>query len=304
VLDTTVEFMIERVKRDSSLASRGPVFTLAAQHVADTTTVQVNEDPNFGGPGSVLSMGVCSYYVQEADSTNKTFTVIPSYHGTTDETLDPPQVVYVDDPFPGGAIKDHAMKEILSWRDRLWRVETLDLDVGETNHIYDFDTSGNEVIFLLEVRHQPASRPSWWGFSWANDRWPRMPARLLRNMPVADFPSGQAIQFESRPFNAATRIAYATPFDLSAFTTTTDLVATVGLRDDWLDILEYGIRARLMSTNAISRTDWRSGGHVRRAEEVTLMDVVRAADQARVERERHLASAANMLRGEWPYRTV
>jgi hypothetical protein len=39
------------------------------------------------------------------------------------------------------------------------------------------------------------------------------------------------------------------------------------------------------------------------AEEVTLLDVVRAAQAAAAERGAMLAEAANALRAEWPYRS-
>lgn len=303
MFDTTVEALIERVKRDVSLGSRGPVFTLASQHAQGATTVHVNETPEFGGTGSVLSMSTSSYYVQSADTVAKTFTVIPGYHGTEDETHDPPMVVYMDDLFPGGAIKDHAIKEIMSWRSHLWRVRTKDLTVGPTQMTYDLDLGTDEIIYLLDVRRQPTGSTSWAGFEWNNDRWPRVPSRLMRNADPVTFPSGLALRLKHHVPPTQLRIAYATKFVLDPFTAATDLVADVGLQEDWIDILEAGIRRRALAGHVVSRADWRTGGHVRNAEEVSVMDVVRATTEARNEALIGLSAAAAVLRGQWPYRS-
>lgn len=302
MLGTTVGDLVERIKRDNSLASRGQVYTLADQHVAGNTTVVLNEEPIIG-TGSVISMGVSSYYVQSVNAAAKTITVIPNYHGTVDDTHDPPMVVYVDSRFPGGAIKDAAEREILSWHKKLWRVGVKDLTVSTTSLTYNLDTGTDEILYLLDVRRQPSSNLSWLGFSWADDRWPHVPARLMRDAPTGSFPAGQALALRFHVPVTSLRVAYAFPFDLSTFEVDTDLVADVGLREEWIDVLEAGVRKRILSGHSASRSDWRAGGHVRAAEEVSVMDVIRVADQARVEHMVALAQAANDLRGEWPYRS-
>lgn len=299
---TTLGGVIERVKRDQTLASRGPVYSLASTHVAGSDTILINETPIAGGTGSVLSMGTSSYYVLATDPVAKSFTVIPAYHGTTDETHDPPMVVNVDDRYPGGALKDHAWKTVQSWRNKLWQVETLDLDVTSNNRTFDLPLVG-DFKFLLDVRRRPLSS-TWYGFHWSDlDRWPHVAARLLRDMPVADFASGYALQLLNPTPSTSLRVAFAIGFDLDPFDWSTDLVADVGLREDWIEILDLGVRARALAGHVSSRVDWRAGGHVREGEEVSALDVARAAETARAEYTMALNEAANALRGEWPYRS-
>jgi hypothetical protein len=302
-MDNTLGMLIERVRRDNSLSTRGPVFTLASTHTAGGTTVEVNETPEHGGPGSVLSMGVSSYYVQSVDSVAKAFTVIPGYHGTTDETHDPPMIVSLDDPFPGGALKDHAAKEILGWRKRLWRVETVDIDVTNASLTYEFVPPTEPVLMILDVRRAP-SAGSFGNFMWNDDRWPHVPYRLLRNADPTEFPSGFALQLKGRPPDTTLRVAYATTFDLDPFDWDTDLVDDVGLDESWIEIVELGMAARAASGAVKSRSDWRTGGHVRVAEEVTVLDMIRVAQDSRAEHDMKLAEAAIALRGQWPYRSA
>lgn len=298
-MDFTVEGMIERVKRDSSLASRGPVYTLAATHVAGATTVELNEVPTMAGPGSVASMGTSSYYITEVDQVGKTLNVIPSYHGTEDATHTVPMVVYIDDPMPGGAILDHIYKEIRSWRKKLWRVVKLQIATVPTQRTYAWPDAG-DVIDLLDVRRAPAGK-SWLNWAWNDDRYPRVKARLVRNTDDSIFTNTLSLQLDTFPPEGTLFVAYAAPFDLSPLDLTTDLVTDVGLEEDWIEILDAGVRARTLAAGIASRADWRTGGHTRNAEQVSLLDIVRAAQAAQAEREMALAAAANALRAQWPY---
>jgi len=78
----------------------------------------------------------------------------------------------------------------------------------------------------------------------------------------------------------------------------------VGLRTQWLEILEHGCRMRALQTSVIARTDWRASGHARLAEEASVGDQVRALQMAQQMHQIAFAKAANELRGEWPYRST
>jgi len=299
-VDTTVEGTINRLKRDVSLGSRGPVYTLASQHVTGETTIHLNEVPAMAGPGSIATMGITDYYILDADQIGKTLNVIPAFHGTPDETHDPPMVVYIDDSAPASSLIDFMDKEIRSWQDKLWRVATLPITSSKTQRIYDFPVANADVKQLLEVR-RASPGIAWLNWAWDDDRTPRVKAKLLRTVDIAAHPTGLALQVETHPPDGTLYAAYATPFDLSPFDLTTDLVTNVGLDADWVSILEAGVRARLLSASIASRADWRAGGHTRKAEEVTLLDVVRAAQVAMADRDMALNNAANTLRGRWPF---
>jgi hypothetical protein len=298
-MDFTVEGVIERVKRDSALASRGPVYTLSSTHTAGETTVHLNEVPSMAGPGSIASMGVSSYYITSADQIAKTLNVIPSYHGTVDDTHSPPMVIYIDDPMPGGAILDHIYKEIRSWRKKLWRVLKFQITSVPTQRVYNWTPTG-DVIDLLEVRRAPAGK-SWLNWAWNDDRYPRVKSKLIRNTDDSIYTNTLSLHLDTLPPEGTLFVAYAAPFDLSTLDLTTDLVATVGLEEDWIEILDSGVRARTLQAGIASRGDWRTGGHTRNAEQVSLLDVVRAAQAAQAERDMALAAAANALRAQWPY---
>jgi hypothetical protein len=189
-----------------------------------------------------------------------------------------------------------AEAEIRSWGSQLWKVATANVAVATNERGYNLDTGGAEILYLLDVRLQPTGTTG----TWAGDSWPKAKAQLLRSMPTADFAAGQAIQLETFPTRATTlRVAYATPFDLSTFTGPTDLVATCGLTTAQLDVLDAGLRWRLLSSGLVTRTDWQAAGMSRDSEEVNPTDILRAVDMARSIRDRRLADEALELRRQW-----
>jgi hypothetical protein len=301
---TTVGDLLTRVQRDALLASRGAVYTLASAYTAGTTSLSVNEQISHIGQGSILAIDYELFYVQAVSSGTGLVTVIPGYFGTTPANHDINAVVEVDTRFPKAVMLDEVEHEILSWGRQLWRISTDDLTISRSERTYDLDGFTGEIFFLLDVRLRPVGTTTdFWNFSWTGDAWPHAEARLLRNMTVADFPSGTAIQLKEFPQKSTlARIAVAQPFDLSPFTTTTDLIADVGLRREWIDVLELGVRARILTHTVTGRSDWRTGTMSRAAEEVSVFDVMRTVQQAQGLRDARLADEGVELRGEWPYR--
>lgn len=300
----TVDALLDRVRRDALLASRGPAYTLASDYTSGATTLALNETPTHIGVGTILSVDYELFYVQGANNATKTVTVIPGYYSTTEANHSTGAIVEVDGRFPKAALLDYAEHEIRSWGKQLWRVTARDLEVTRGNRTYDLAGITGDIYFLLDVRLKPVGTTTdFWNFSWTGDGWAHADARLLRDMATGEFASGRAIQLLKAPQKSTTaRIAVAQPFDLSALTGSADLVATVGLQERWLNIVELGVRARAMSATVIGRTDWRVGNMSRAAEEVSAFDTMRAVQQAQGARDVAFAEAAAELRAEWPYR--
>lgn len=304
-LATTVDALLDRVRRDALLGLRGPVYTVGASYTASATSLVLNETPEHLGVGSLVSVDAELFFVRAVDVGSKTLTVIPGYFGSTQANHSLNAVVEVDPRVPKAALIDHAYQEILSWADELWRVSTLSPAVSTREATYDLGAVTGDIYFLLDVRASPltATMATSW-FSWSDDRWPHVNARLLREMPSPDFTGGFGLQLIDFPRNAASlRVAIAQPFVTSTFDLTTDLVATVGLETSYLDILEFGVRARALASLTTARVDWRAAGMSRDAEEVTPLDMIRTSGMARDMRLMRLKTEGLALRARWPYRS-
>jgi hypothetical protein len=304
-LGTTVDNLLNRVRRDAVLGLHGPNYTLASSYTAGATAIVLGEDPMHMGPGSIVGLDAELFYVTAVDSASKTLTVIPGYLGTTQANHSTPNVVEVDPRFPKASLIDYAAQEIHSWSGRLWRTTALDVDASVTETTYDLGAVG-DVYFLLDVRAEPTrSSVDPIVFSWTDDRWPHVDARIVREHDLSEFASGISLQLVGLPRRTGTlRVALAQPFDLSTFDLTTDLVSTVGVEAGWLDILEFGVRWRALSALTTARADWRTAGMAREGEEVTALDMIRVSGQARDMREMRLASEGLTLRARFPYRAT
>lgn len=286
--------VISRVRRQHQVTLRPVVFTLAAGYTAGGTTLNLNGDTSAIGDGSIIEVGTSLYYVTAVSS--GTVTVIPDWEGATSADASEGDFAEVDPRIPRSSLADMAEAEIRSWDSQLWQVASATVSVVASERTYNLDTGGAEVIWLLGARLQPVSSTG----QWAGDSWPKAKAQLLRSMPTADFAAGQAVQLETYPGRATTmRVFYATPFDLSPFTLSTDLVTDCGLNQAQLDVLDAGLRWRLLTSGLVTRTDTQSAGMSRNDEAVNPTDIIRASQMALSLRDRRLADEALELRRQW-----
>lgn len=306
-LGTTVDGALERVRRDRMLGSYGPFYSLAGPITDTDTDISTNEMPDHITVGSMLAADYEMMRVVEVHHGTNMLTVVRGFFGTTAAVHAAGALVEQDPQSPKASLLDWAELEIRSWAKQLFRVVVLPLTVTQKERTYDLagvDTEG--VDFLLEVRAAPLGTsiqtfPQY--YTWTGDTWPAVEAKLVRDLPASEIPSGFGLQLLHYPRHSGDlRVAYASPFNLTTFVGTTDLVASVGLDPGHLDILEAGLRARALQASIQSRTDWRATGINKESQDISVLDVVRAAEQARATRDRRLSEEAINLRSLYAYR--
>lgn len=291
-LGTTVDDLVTRVRRDAQMTLRPTYATLASSYTAGGASLVLNEDIDIGA-GSILAVDVELFYVTSASGS--TVNVIGGFEGTTPANHDADSFVEVDPRLPKASLVDFAQNEVTSWASQLFHVDQVDVPVSNAELTYNLDTGSDTVLFFLEVRGTPSATT-------LLDRHSYVKARLLRDVPTSTFAAGQAIQLYTYPSASSLRVVYATPFDLSPFTLTTDLVTSCHLTPGQVDVLEAGVRWRMLTAGLAPRTNWAAAGMSRDAEEVTVIDVMRASDMARAIRDRLLTEQALELTRQWPFR--
>lgn len=299
---TTVDALIERVRRDSLLGSRGPLYTVSVDPGINDTALEINEAPDGVGPGSLIGIDAELLYVQSVNAPLKTLTVIRAYMGSTATAHDVGTIIEVDPRFPKAALIDYAENEIKSWGQQLWRTQFAEVEVTPNQRAYNLTGADGVIYFLLDVRMAPAGTTEL-SSPWSSNAWPHADARLLRQSDPDPFVSTYGLQLLNHPTHAGIAlVAYAQPLDVTTFDLATDLQGNVGLRPEWIEIVELGCRKRALGSSGVSRTDWRAGGMARAAEQATVFDLLRTTQMAESERQRLFADAATNLRAEWPYR--
>ena len=299
---TTVDSAVERCRRDSLLASRGPTFVLDTTIDNDDTTLIITETFSHIGKGEMIGIDYELLYVTDTNTAARTITVLRGYLGTTAASHTAGTLLEVAPRFPKSAFIDWAAHEILSWGRKLFRVTSIDIPITAGVTHYSLPGVTGKVNSILGLHMDPVETTSnWWTWSWAGDHWLSASARLQRGLQsTADTVE---LQLRNRP-NVTTnsRLSIAQPLNMTTFTDATDLVADVGMKAEWMDLLECGVKWRALSSTVIGRTDWRTSNVARAAEEVTPLDAVRAASHLRDLRNLKLSDAMVDLRGDWPWR--
>lgn len=212
--------------------------------------------------------------------------------GSTAAAHDSGAIVRVEPRFFRVELAEQIATEIRSWPTNVYARAVGSLSAGAAIDAIDLMGLGDMAgLSLLRVQHRPTTAVS--------QRWNRLDSvRLERRQAETSFGSGYALVLPAALGTPSTlRIVLRAPFDTANLTPTTDL-GDVGLTNDLVDIIPWGVAARLLMTRDIARTDANPQGRSRPAEEVRTGDATQVGRALMQERDRLLAEAANRLLAE------
>lgn len=243
-------------------------------------------------PGAYLEVGDELMFVWQTQG-YATAVVQRAMEGTTAAQHNTSSMVYVEPRFPRAYVLQALKDEIASWPGNVYARYVGELSVGTGVTTVDAAGLANvEGASLLYAQRSP----------WSTDTesWPALTgARLLRMQDTTDFPSGYAFHalgpvhatWDEVASSYTVRVRVSAPFDLSTWTTATDL-GDLGLPAHLLDIPAYGAAARLLSGRDIVRTDPNAQGRSRPAEEVRTGEQTQISRALWEFRNQRLAEAA------------
>jgi hypothetical protein len=297
---TTVAEQAELIKRRLLATARGR-YNFLATPVAPTDTSFAFEDDLAGiVVGNLIGVEDEICYVRAVAGPNRILTVQRGWLGTTAVAHGAEVAVELAPRFPSADIVDTMAEEILSWSPQLFVAQAVDIPVTYGTKTYDAGTNGTEVLSGLDLTHL-TTRYS--GLTSDGSR-ARPAYRLLRNQDPALYPSTIALELEDDPaYVGPMRFVYGTEYlvDLVAWGPATDLSA-LGVLNDQLDVLRYGVMWRMMSSREIGRADLHSFGESRKAEEVPAGLQLNVTKTLLTLHDRCMADAGNSLRDRYPYR--
>jgi hypothetical protein len=212
--------------------------------------------------------------------------------GTTAATHADQTVAVVEPRFTRIGMLEEITKEIRSWPTNVYRRYVGDLSVAAQIRAIDAEgLSGVLGATITRIQVSPET---------ANEEtWPRLEgARMERRQNTTDFPSGYALIIPSDlPNVRQLRVLARAPFAGTNLGIADDF-GSVGLSDDLVDIIPWGVVGRLLMTRDVARTDANAQGRSRPAEEVRGGDAVQVARAMLEERDKMLNEAANRLVAE------
>lgn len=285
---STAAALLDRVQRQllsGTVEQRNKLaVAVDASEVSFVTTYDV------GGlrPGTVFEIDSELCYIWEVNQGTKTLSVERGYAGTTPAAHDEGDVITINPRFPKVQLFDALNQDIddlSSPAHGLFAVVNVDLSYNGSDRQIDI-TGATNVIDLIEVR-----------LRYLSDDYPIIRgARLQRNLPTTDFPSGYSIVFDDDLMAGSLRVTYKSGF--SRVSSLTDNIQTVAKVPTTMeDILEMGVIMRVLSSREIKRSFLEAQGDTRRPDEVPVGGMRDSfANVLRLRRDRIIAEKAKLIR--------
>lgn len=304
---TTVENTIERIRRQLDSSIRHEVNELAAPltAVATDTTVTVTYDlPQSVYAGAIISIGRELMRVHAINRPAKEMTVRRAWqdspleaHAALDEVLQSPRFTRFD-------IYDGIVNEISSWGDRLFRVVSYEwASVTDEEDALELPLSLADAVGVVSLRRQ-------WTEDSDRQNWPTLGFRLMRGDPATwSGASLSGLLIRLLPQNGVKRAGIihaeiAVPFDVTTLELeeSDDLVADVGLAVSMVEVVELGVKARIMVDAENSRSSRHAQDEPRRAEEVQAGSALTVGQTLRRNYEQRFAEEMAKLNRKYPVR--
>ncbi len=284
---TTASTLLERVSRQLLSGVVEERNKLAATITSSDTSITTSYDLNSLRAGMVLEIESELLYIWEATISSKTLVVERGYAGTTAAAHTAGVVITTNPRFPKAQMLDALnadIDDLSSPVNGLYRVLTTDITYNGSDRAIDLGVSS--VIDLMEVR-----------LRYLADDYPVISrVRLNRNLPTADFPSGNAIVFDEPVMAGTLRVTYKAPF-ARLTSASQDIQTNAYVPASMEDILEMGVLIRMMAPREIKRTFMESQGDTRRPDEVPVgssRDSI--TNILRLRRDRIIAESARLKR--------
>lgn len=255
-----VSDVIDKVNRQLLSGTVEERNKIASALASTDTTIVCTYDLQGIRQGSVIQIGQEQMYVWAVVVASKTLTVERAFNGTTADTHASGSIVTLNPRFPRNQILEAVNAELADLSspvNGLFQIKTLELQFNGSDRMIDLPGAGNvQTLYSVHYRHK-------------SDDYPKVhKARLLRNMPVTDFPSGLALALDGGPGRAGKLvIRFKTDFDF-VDNESADLSLASGLPETAEDVVVLGAQIRLMTPREIKRNFTESQGDTRRAVEV------------------------------------
>lgn len=298
---TDVTQVIERVRRQLNSTVRLEVNVLGSSLTTTTNPVTLSYDlPNSLRAGAVLAVGTELMRVISVDTGAKEATVIRGYMDSDPEAHASGDEVQINPRFTRFDIFDAMLSEIDSWSPDIFTISdyATTLSGGVTQGI-ELPSSMIDALGVIDVRRNYTEDDS--------SVWPAMGFTLHRGRSASLTPtegSGLFVRltdnlgYAKADGNVTIRVAM--PYTSESITEATDLddiLVTRGL----LEVIELGIKARLMADDEVGRSARGHQDEPRRAEEVQGGQALTLGQTFLQRYEKRRAQEVRRLRTIYPF---
>lgn len=231
-----------RIRRQLSSQQRMEVAQLSVGIAAgDSTLMLATTPPAALRAGTLLCIDLELLWVTNVNTSTNVISVLRGYldSDAADHTVG--ALIEIAPRFTMLDIVDAMVNELAAWGPGLYRTVDDTFTVDTTAETLELPLAWSGLYGVCQVRQSSVGT--------TNTVWPELPARLIRGTATGfdGAPtSGVMLRFLEPIRSGSVHVVAALPFDVSALTTDVDLLDTVGMHESQLDVLELGVRRRLL----------------------------------------------------------
>ena len=299
---TSVENTVERIRRQLASTVRLEISTLGSSLTTTTNPVTLSYDlPNSLRAGSVLAIGTELMRVISVSTAAKEATVIRGWQDTDAQAHDIGDEVQINPRFTFADIYDAMIQEIDSWAPDIFKVEDDVFATTDATAGVEIPADQADILGVISVNR-----------NWTDDAsvvWPDTGFTLYRGRSSSltpDTGSGLVVRFTRNLGFAETGnvyIQYANPYDTSLLTFDGDFVTDLGMVPNQLEIVELGVKYRVLADDETGRSARGPQDEPRRAEEVQSGDVLTLAQTVLQRYNTRKAQEVRRLRSAYTFQT-
>ena len=297
---TDVTQVIERIRRQLESTVRLEITTLGSSLTTSTNPITLTYDlPNSLRAGAVLAVGTELMRVISTDPGAKEATVLRGYMDTDPEAHDSGDEVQINPRFTRFDIFDAIISEIDSWSPDIFTTQDWTTTVTDETQGVEVPAAYSEALGVISVNRNYTED--------ASTVWPHMGFTLYRGRSASLTPTegtGMFIRFTDnlgyakRAGSIAVRMAL--PIDASTVTEATDL-ASLFVTPGLLEVIELGVKYRLIADDETGRSARGPQDEPRRAEEVQGGQALSLAQTFLQRYEKRRAQEVRRLRTIYPF---
>lgn len=298
---TEVSQTIDRIRRQLNSTVRLEVNTLGGSITAGNTTLSFTYDlSNSLRAGAVLSIGTELLRVISVSTTAKTAVVLRGWQDTDPAIHAIGAEVMINPRFNRFDIYDSIIQEIDSWEPDLFTVTDVTWETTDSTQGVEVPLAQADAIGVTYVRRN-------WDDDDNSPVWPEYSYDLHRGRPTSLTPTGGSglfIRFTDQlgyAYNGDVIAGLCIPYDTTTITEATDLV-DIGVTSGQLELIELGVKARLMADDEIGRSARNAQDEPRRNQEVPPNAALSVAQQMLQRYERRRSTEVRRLRTKYPFK--
>ena len=269
---------------------------LNAPYTPGDTTLQFQYDiPNIS-QGSILCIGLTTFYVWSVDRNAKTAEVEAGYRGSYDEYASFGAVVDINPRYLIFDIFQALNEEIAALSSPgVGLYQTKQIELTYNPSLIGYDLPGiTELTDILELRYAEPNQYK------RTPRLERHDWRLERNNLASEFSSTFSLKLMRGWPGQPVTIVYKAPF--SPFATLADAMDTSGIPDHMRDIPPLGAALRLGAGREVRRNQTESQGDTRRGSEVPPGAVAGSFRGLAAMRQQRIMEEVQRLQAAYPPR--